>query len=1268
VSKKLYKGLGISLATLLLVGIFAFSPWGTRAILYGVHSTVSGLDIEYGSGGLSSELNITRVSWRSEGQNEGQNQGTSIEIVGLSLDVNWSCSMALRLCLSRFDAQQIKVNVAANNVEPELSDPLTKITLPIPVLLDSVAFGNINVDIEDVVKLQLGSLNAKLEMFQTLQLEQLSLNKINLVLPPANKTQATSAPLDIKQIANWQYQPISLPSLSIPLALSVKSLQVEDLNVVQEQQTLLEVITIASAFDINQRGLAVNQFKVVYPTGELQLNGTVDANLQHELDIALDIQDASQFAQALNIKLHAEGSPQDASISLSSTGALSLQAQIRADLRSAELPLSVEFSWQNIAWPQVQSQSPYMSQVGRFKINGDLQQYTLVVDSDIAGPDIPPSQLYAEANGNLQQINLEQFDVNTLDGLIALTGQLNMSDEVNWQGNLDFGEVKPHLLWPNIIAEIQGEVAHSVSYDGADVRAEISELNASGTWQGYQLHAKGNGTFDPDTGLNIPQLTVSTGDNVLNLNAKRSSTQQLMAVLTLEANDFSQLYPSLSGQSSFNAKVSGTLEQPQVTFSGSGSEIKIPGLDVGGFTSEGTVVWDQSKTLDITTKIRNTRINQQLIESVDVSLKGNAREHFFNTEIQSDTLNLNSQIRGELKSNSWEGTWENGDVSFPGGHFTLQTADTKLVADWQQDHYHVEPNCWQDDSAKFCVERLSYRESQADFELSAQHLPLMQFLSPYLPHLYQLKTDAKLEAKLKGQWLGSGLPTAYLSAQFSPSLWHFNNQDTPLKLEAFTTELGIVDQVKSDTQDLIANVYLLGEPFGSLRADAKIQVSAGERHLEGALILEDLNLQAFQQFLPQLSELQGEMNGQLTLNGTLASPNVSGKVDLHGGVLSGDFLPSRISHLSQTFTFDNTSATLDGPFQLGNGKGQINGKVDWNEQLKANLRVQGSDMEINYQNLLRSKVSPDVHIKFSPNNVDVTGSMVIPYARIKVRELPPEALSPSDDVVLINQDDSESNDKTKLTLKMQIEVDPSSSNNVKLDAFGLTSDLQGSMLLEQDTDILNAIGELTLVNGRYQAYGQDLVIRQGQVLFSGPIDSPTLNIEAIRDPIKTADEVVAGIRVAGGAEQPLISIFSEPSMEQKEALSYLLRGQSFNSTSESSGDAVLANALIGFGMSKAENGIGKVGRKLGVEDLALDASGQGDETKISVSGYVAPGVQLRYGVGVFDSASEVALRYQMSPNLYLEAVSGLSNALDIYYQFSVDQKSAQKSTTQDKKD
>lgn len=52
-----------------------------------------------------------------------------------------------------------------------------------------------------------------------------------------------------------------------------------------------------------------------------------------------------------------------------------------------------------------------------------------------------------------------------------------------------------------------------------------------------------------------------------------------------------------------------------------------------------------------------------------------------------------------------------------------------------------------------------------------------------------------------------------------------------------------------------------------------------------------------------------------------------------------------------------------------------------------------------------------------------------------------------------------------------------------------------------------------------------------------------------------------------------------------------------------------------------------------------------------VSGYVLPCLQVKYGVGIFDSIATLTLRYRLMPKLYLEAVSGVDQALDLLYQF-----------------
>ncbi|MDN6228197.1 MAG: translocation/assembly module TamB domain-containing protein, partial [Enterobacterales bacterium] len=192
-------------------------------------------------------------------------------------------------------------------------------------------------------------------------------------------------------------------------------------------------------------------------------------------------------------------------------------------------------------------------------------------------------------------------------------------------------------------------------------------------------------------------------------------------------------------------------------------------------------------------------------------------------------------------------------------------------------------------------------------------------------------------------------------------------------------------------------------------------------------------------------------------------------------------------------------------------------------------------------------------------------------------------------------------------------------------------------------------GQVNIPEGRFAAYGQDLLIRKGDLIFSGPPEQPLLNIEAIRNPDATEDDVTAGVRVTGLADQPKLEVFSDPAMSQQMALSYLLRGQGLESSGTDSN--AMTSMLIGMGVAQSGKLVGKIGETFGVSNLSLDAQGVGDSSQVVVSGYVLPGLQVKYGVGIFDSLATLTLRYRLMPKLYLEAVSGLDQALDLLYQF-----------------
>ncbi len=332
------------------------------------------------------------------------------------------------------------------------------------------------------------------------------------------------------------------------------------------------------------------------------------------------------------------------------------------------------------------------------------------------------------------------------------------------------------------------------------------------------------------------------------------------------------------------------------------------------------------------------------------------------------------------------------------------------------------------------------------------------------------------------------------------------------------------------------------------------------------------------------------------------------------------------------------------------GEIYLNGDADWSqiENWRARVTAKGSKVRITVPPMVRMDVSPDVVFEATPNLFTLDGRVDVPWARIVVHDLPESAVGVSSDVVMLNDNLQPEEPKTA-SIPINSNLIVHVGNNVRIDAFGLKARLTGDLNVVQDKQGLGLNGQINIPEGRFHAYGQDLIVRKGELLFSGPPDQPYLNIEAIRNPDATEDDVIAGVRVTGLADEPKAEIFSDPAMSQQAALSYLLRGQGLES--DQSDSAAMTSMLIGLGVAQSGQIVGKIGETFGVSNLALDTQGVGDSSQVVVSGYVLPGLQVKYGVGIFDSIATLTLRYRLMPKLYLEAVSGVDQALDLLYQF-----------------
>ena len=234
---------------------------------------------------------------------------------------------------------------------------------------------------------------------------------------------------------------------------------------------------------------------------------------------------------------------------------------------------------------------------------------------------------------------------------------------------------------------------------------------------------------------------------------------------------------------------------------------------------------------------------------------------------------------------------------------------------------------------------------------------------------------------------------------------------------------------------------------------------------------------------------------------------------------------------------------------------------------------------------------------------------------------------------------------------------------------GLQSRLLGAVRLRASgRDLPRASGTIRAVDGRYQAYGQQLSITRGILSFQGLLDNPALDIRAVRLGLP----VEPGVQIGGSAQKPVVRLISDPELAEAEKLSWLVLGHGPEQVG--SGDAATllsaASSLLGnnaggvvqdlkktFGIDELgvrQGQIGDSGRRQSsrVVGAGVDAAGASGEQIFTAGKRLSSNVLLSYEQALGKAESIVKLTVNLSQQVSLIARAGSDNALDIFYTLS----------------
>jgi autotransporter translocation and assembly factor TamB len=428
---------------------------------------------------------------------------------------------------------------------------------------------------------------------------------------------------------------------------------------------------------------------------------------------------------------------------------------------------------------------------------------------------------------------------------------------------------------------------------------------------------------------------------------------------------------------------------------------------------------------------------------------------------------------------------------------------------------------------------------------------------------------------------------------------------------------------------------------GLTRAGQSLASQRIEGRLEGRA--EDL---AFLTALTrQIDSAGGSAHSEINLHGTLNDSQVLGSLAVRDGTLRLPWLGILLEKIQFTGRGDqNGEIAVQGSMESGGGTLSITGTTPLlpSSRRPGRLEVRGDRFEMMDSPLLHAVISPRLDVRLSLDSVDVRGEVDVPVARLEIAQVPQAAIKPSNDVVIV---DSRAQQAHHRPFSGQVRVNL--GDTVSFQAFNFDAELAGSLLLqERATRYPTAVGTLRIEEGRYEAYGQDLTIRGGEIRYTGgPLDNPGLSIRATRGAQEGADSIVVGIRIAGTAKDPTINLFSSPAMSETQTLSYLLTGGPISRGG--AGGNLLNKALTSLGLRGGNLLAATLAHQVGLQEATVSTQNDVRGTALQIGRFLAPNLYVSYAIGVFDPVSTLRLRYVLSNHITLLAETGKSSGADI---------------------
>ncbi len=899
--------------------------------------------------------------------------------------------------------------------------------------------------------------------------------------------------------------------------------------------------------------------------------------------------------------------------------------------------------WEQLQWPLAGEGAVWRSPAGELRAGGRPDAYSAEAELTVTGPELPEGHWRLRGTGDKAGFTIAVLEGDWLDGTISGDGRVTWAPLLSWQAGLSLKQLDPGSAWPRWPGRLDGRVASRGRIIDSAAELDLSVERLGGMLRGYPVAGNAQVAVVGER-LRIDTLELASGQ--ARLQAKGELGAEWALTAELSAPRLEHLHPDLLGSLDATAQLAGRRDAPRIDLNAHGERLVAAGrrlreLSLRADLDAAAERWEAELNV---TGLEAAPFPP--VETLQLTSTGALSEHTVRLVAEGGAGELELAGTGGWTGELWRGEVSEGrlDGAAPGEWRQLAPAELVIGAD----RVRLSEWCWGADTARVCAGAQPEKDATRA-ALEVERLPL-ELLAPLITE----------EAELAGELDGAA---ALLYA------------DTPLELAARITardgRLGypapdgqrhtlaftLDAEAESRAHDLLARFDLRtetgGYARGSIRLPDWLLAPTAPPQIIGEIELEVEQLGWLAPFLPQVSDPQGRLSGKVGVEGRLPRPALSGRLALEEGGAVVPELGVSLEAGELVLVADGAGPVeVRGSVRSGPGQVAVAGTVHADsaaDSWQIDLRVEGENVEVVRLPQARVLASPALDLAVQPGAVRVTGTVAVPEAEVLIPELP-EGVQPSPDVVIVGRRDAEAPAAEAAPgWALAAEVTVQLGERVRVTGYGFEGRLEGALtVIERPGQLPVGRGDLRIVDGRYAAYGQELEITDGRLLFAAtPLDNPQVDFRAVR----AVGEVTVGVTVTGRAREPLLRLFSEPPMEESDILSYLILGRPLRAAS--SDDAgLLSQAALSLGLAGGERIAQSIAGRFGLDLVEVETGNGADDAALVLGKYLSPRLYVEYAVGLLTETNAWLIRYELTERLTVEAeTGGTTGGVDLFYTF-----------------